>query len=278
MITGELRLWRRSMAAQGMSDRTITERLRIMAQLANELGVSTASLTGDAVEDWMSHKRIANSSRATYLGAVRAYSAWARDRHLCDEDLTALIPSPRVPRGKPRPLSTEQVALALQTARRRKMRAMVMLAAFEGLRVSEIAAMRGDDIDWTARTLTTIGKGAKPRDLPLHPDLALHALSMPGSGWWFPSPKAGTGHVAGRSVSDVVSRHLHAHGIHGSAHQLRHWFATTLVQSDTNLLVVQGLMGHESPATTAIYVEVDMASARGAIDRLPRAASLAAAS
>lgn len=267
MITsGELRLWRRSMAAQGMSERTINERLRVLGQISAELGAEPSAITGEQVESWFARKRIARSSRASYLGAVRAYGVWAVERAVRADNPAEMIPRPRVPKGKPRPLSDEQVALALAGARRRKMRAMLTLAAFEGLRVEEVAQVRTEDIDWTDRSLTVVGKGDKLRVLPLHERMVQVAREMPGEGWWFPSPKGG--HVAPGSVSDVISRHLHRQGIHGSAHQLRHWFGTTLVEDGVNLRTVQELMGHGSPATTAIYTKVNQAQARAAIARL----------
>lgn len=266
--TGELRLWRRSMAAQGLSERTINERVRILSQISADTGLSPADISGEALETWLSRKRIARSSRASYLNAVRAFGHWAVDRSICAENPADMIPAPRVPKGRPRPLTDEQVHLAVTSARRRKMRAMVTLAAFEGLRVEEISRVRAEDFDWTDRSLSVLGKGDKRRVLPVHERLAAVAPSMARRGWWFPSPKEWSGHVSPSSVSAVMSRHLHRQGIHGSAHRLRHWFGSTLVREGVNLRTVQELMGHESPATTAIYTLVSQAQARDAISRL----------
>ena len=46
---------------------------------------------------------------------------------------------------------------------------MILLAAYAGLRVSEIAAIKGDDVDTVINTITVIGKGDKERQFRWHP-------------------------------------------------------------------------------------------------------------
>jgi site-specific recombinase XerD len=51
-----------------------------------------------------------------------------------------------------------------------------------------------------------------------------------------------------------------------TAHTLRHRFGTKAYQHSSDLRVVQELLGHHSPATTAIYTEVSDDSRRGAAE------------
>ncbi|WP_420868971.1 tyrosine-type recombinase/integrase [Brachybacterium muris] len=51
-----------------------------------------------------------------------------------------------------------------------------------------------------------------------------------------------------------------------SAHTLRHRFATEAYRGSRDLLLVQTLMGHSKPETTAIYVGLDTAQARSVVD------------
>jgi integrase/recombinase XerD len=65
------------------------------------------------------------------------------------------------------------------------------------------------------------------------------------------------------SVSDALGRTIRRAGVTGTAHGLRHWYATELVRAGVPLTTVQRLMRHESLATTQRYVAVaDDAPAR----------------
>ena len=58
-------------------------------------------------------------------------------------------------------------------------------------------------------------------------------------------------------------------GVPGKPHSLRHWFGSTLKESGVDSLVIKELMGHESLATTAIYVRVPLRMQCSAVNLLP---------
>jgi integrase/recombinase XerD len=83
---------------------------------------------------------------------------------------------------------------------------MILLGAYAGLRVSEIAAIRGEHVDLITSTIAITGKGDKTRYIPLHPILQGLAVEMPERSWWFPSnvgnhEYGAGGPVLGNSVS-----------------------------------------------------------------------------
>ncbi len=58
-------------------------------------------------------------------------------------------------------------------------------------------------------------------------------------------------------VSKCVAMHLQSLGIEAGAHGLRHSFATGIFQQTKDLLLTQRLLGHSSPAVTAVYAACD---------------------
>ena len=97
---------------------------------------------------------------------------------------------------------------------------MILLGAHAGLRVSEIAAIRGEHVDLITCTIAITGKGEKNRYIPLHPVLQLLARGMPPREWWFPSwvgncQHAAGGPVLGNSVSACVSKAMDRAGVPG---------------------------------------------------------------
>lgn len=107
--------------------------------------------------------------------------------------------------------------------------------------------------------LRVLGKGNKLRVLPLPADLAdmIRALRPD---WVFPGRWAGRS-MSDDAVGDILSRLL---GPGFSGHSLRHRFATKAYGATHDILAVQQLLGHASPATTMGYVRVDQADLRRA--------------
>lgn len=257
-ITTEWAAW---MRAQGLSPRTITER----TELLHRLGGNPLHLTLTDLLNELSRPEISNASRATYTNHLRAFYTWAIRMEYTHTDLTEKLPTPRVPRRQPRPI-TDKDRMKIESApMRKRTRAMILLAIYQGLRIHEIAKLRAEDLDTENERLTVKGKGGATVILPLSDVIRSLAATMPQEGYWFPS---GGGHIKANSASDTVGKAMRRAGVQGSAHSLRHYYGTQLLRRGANLRVVQELMRHANLATTAIYTEVDESEKRAAIASL----------
>jgi len=78
----------------------------------------------------------------------------------------------------------------------------------------------------------------------------------------------GGGAIEPHSVSHQINRYLRRIGVPGSAHALRHTFATRLYRTTRDLVLTQRLLGHSSVATTQIYADADMSTAADAVAAL----------
>lgn len=262
--------WGREMRALQRSPRTIEERTRTVYRFAAKAGVDPLDLTAEDILTVLDDLHVSPSTVASYLGALRAWFRWCERAELRDGDPTLRVGSPRVAAREPRPISEAHAGvLSRDTTMRPATRAKVVLGMYAGLRVSEIAKVKGQDVDLIGGTLTIHGKGGKRAVLPLHPLVADLALSMPRRGWWFPSPANMSRPIGRTSCSDGIRRAMHRLGVPGSGHQLRHWHASALLAAGVDVRVVQTLMRHASLATTAVYTRVDPAMQRAALDRLP---------
>ncbi|MBB2892196.1 tyrosine-type recombinase/integrase [Flexivirga oryzae] len=275
--TGELlRAFRRHGLASGHSDRTISAReYTIRRLLAADLDPLTSS--ADDLTEWLSTLRdsrtgelVTRSSKATYRAQVRAFFRWLHETGRRDDDPTSRLPRPRAQRGVPRPLSVAQVEQLLKACddpRAAWTRAYVSLAAFAGLRVHEIAKIRGQDV--RGGRLFVRGKGGHEALLPMHPLLVELAERMPDTGWWFPTSSQ-LGHVHRCSVSTAIKRAMDRAGVPGTPHALRHFYGTQVLKSSGgNLRTTQQAMRHVSIQSTAIYTLVDDAALTHAIGGIP---------
>ena len=149
-----------------------------------------------------------------------------------------------------------------------------LLCARDGLRSSEAARVRHEELIWSNGTpsiLRLIGKGDKEAMLPLGPSLqgALSAVSARGAeGWVFPGYKT---HIVDRQARYWLVEACERAGIaraKAHPHALRHSFATHLLRQGADLLTIMTLMRHASLSTTQIYLHVDPERMRSVVDML----------
>jgi integrase/recombinase XerD len=184
------------------------------------------------------------------------------------EEVVEKVAHPRAPKTLPVVLSQDEMARFLDALKNPKHRAVLMTAYAGGLRLSEVARLRVEDID-SARMVLHVrqGKAHKDRDVMLSPRL-LAVLRV----YWKlqrPKPYLFPGRhpdrpISVRTVQMVCERALSASGLskHVHMHTLRHSFATHLLESGTDLRTIQVLLGHHSFSTTARYLHITTAALR----------------
>lgn len=250
-----------------LSPRTIVERERVIKHLLRTAQCGPTEITPEHIMAFTTRPGVSNASRASYHASLRAYHSWLVRTGRRPDDPTLSTPTPKRPKGTPRPVSSASLAAMLLRVNRRRTRMMILLAAFCGLRVHEIAKITGEDVDLAAGVLYVRGKGGKDAVIPLHSAVAAHAATFPRVGYWFPS-YVRDGPVNPSAVSAAIHKTMARAGVQGKPHHLRHLFGTALVRNGVDLRTVQELMRHESLATTQIYTEVSDQQRRRAIDTL----------
>lgn len=244
--------------AQNLAATTIRNRGSILRTLAANTG-RLVDCDVFSLRRYVGREGVTAGTRRTERGAILAFYTFLHAEGLRDDNPALKLPVIRVPKGEPRPFTREQVDAMLASGAYRRTRAMILVGYYQGFRVSQIAAVHGDDIDLLTNTIRTVGKGRKERRLPLHPTVRELAATMPAHDWWFPARKNPTTHVRAGSVTDLITKAKIRAGITDprlTPHSLRHGFGTDLVESGVDIRVVQELMMHESLSTTQVYTGV----------------------
>jgi site-specific recombinase XerD len=184
------------------------------------------------------------------------------------EEVVEEVAHPKAPKTLPVVLSQDEMARFLAALQNPKHRAVLMTASAGGLRLSEVARLRVEDID-SARMVIHVrqGKAHKDRDVMLSPRL----LAVLREYWKLqrPRPYLFPGRhpdrpISVRTVQMVCERALTVSGLgkHVHMHTLRHSFATHLLESGTDLRTIQVLLGHHGFSTTARYLHITTAALR----------------
>lgn len=158
-------------------------------------------------------------------------------------------------------LSREEIKRMLEVTKNTKHRLMLGLAYGAGLRVSEVVAVKVQDID-VAEMIIHIkqAKGKKDRISVLSgkllDDLRLMMAGKPGSDFAFPSEWGGK--LSTRTAQKIFEHALARANINKPAtfHSLRHSFATHLLENGVDIRYVQVLLGHNNIRTTQRYTQV----------------------
>lgn len=246
MTTDPVALWLRSQRRRNLASGTIVKRASVARRLAAHAKVELIDVTTDQIEEWLDSRSNCARTRYTDISHVAAFFRWAIREDLTDHDPTARIDRPKVHAGIPRPIDTGDLRYAIAQSPSPEMTAMLHLAAFAGLRCAEIASLTFADINGDMALIH--GKGGRDRVLPLHP-LVVSSLRPLRHDTYGPVFNLDACHV-----SHDIRHHLIDCNIVATAHQLRHWFATTVYEaSGADLRMTQELLGHSSPTTTAMY-------------------------
>jgi integrase/recombinase XerC len=179
-------------------------------------------------------------------------------------DPTSEIIRPKLPRYLPRPISDADLTMALESAGT-MMGAWLTLGAYAGLRCAEISKLQRHDVIDGEGLLLVHGKGNRDRLVPIHPQVtaALRLAGMPKAGHLFRRPRGGPFPPA--MVSREGALFFDGLGIDATMHQLRHWFGSKTYQACRDIRVVQELMGHSDPKTTAVYTAFSQEGATAAV-------------
>lgn len=98
--------WVLRQRAAGLSEKTIRERIGIICRLPN-----AATLTAVDVDRFLANPAWARSTRATYHGAIRAWSLWLVRTGRRPDDPPLIATAPKVPKGRPRPVADEDLVV-----------------------------------------------------------------------------------------------------------------------------------------------------------------------
>lgn len=200
------------------------------------------------------------------------------------DDPMRFVDRPRIPDRSPRALSRAQLHTLTQalsadspyrgwhTHHTRNQRAIVLLL-YTGLRLSEAAALRWQDVDLETLTITVRpehSKFGRSRAVPIHPRLLLELRKVE-----LPEPAHAV--IDGRdgqplkpkSFAHIFERWLLKLGLDITAHQLRHSFATELLRGGADLERIRQALGHKRLDSTQIYLSVTSDHLQDAVNLLP---------
>jgi len=253
--------------------------LRFFSQYLKKRGISAAGdVKREDIAGFLGEQRSEGRKSTTCARratAIKVFFKFLRERRFVAKNPAELLEPPKKAKALPRVLSEEETFRMLDKVdgtdpRDLRDRAMLEVMYGCGLRVSELCAMKTEDIIADGELLRVIGKGSKERIVPIGRAAGRALVAYLASARdVFTKGDLSVGHVfvtrlkkpfTRQAVFKLIRERALAAGIAPeriSPHVLRHCFASHMLQHGADIRAIQELLGHADIGTTQIYTHVD---------------------
>lgn len=225
--------------------------------------------------------RYARSTINRHLSSLHGFYRWLTLQGLAQSDPASVLSGPKQSRHLPHVLRHEEMNRLLaihapsdeagnpvqQTPSDIRDQAILELMYACGARISEVAGLTVHDVDLNEHLVRLFGKGRKERIVPLH-ETCISALSAylhdarpvllgeKTSDRLFISTRGNP--MSADAIRIMFKKTVRAAGLDErlSPHDMRHTFATDLLNGEADMRSVQEMLGHASLSTTQIYTHL----------------------
>ena len=248
--------------------------LSYLAFMKEESIVSLSEIKREHIQKYLItlyERGLNTKSVARHLSAIRTFHQYLMIERICQKNPCDLIESPKLSRDLPEILSVAEVERLLEsfteeTASDLRNHAMVELLYASGLRVSELLALKLEDVHLSMQFIKCRGKGNKERIVPIgelaaevlerYLETARPKLLQESTDLLFLNRFGDS--MSRQGFFKILKKQAQIAGITKSLspHKLRHSFATHLIENGVDLRLVQEMLGHSDIATTQIYTHM----------------------
>ncbi|MCP1143669.1 tyrosine-type recombinase/integrase [Lysinibacillus endophyticus] len=238
-----------------------------------------SSITEEKVESFKQSqikKGLSAASVNRRINAVSSFCQFAVKKHWLPYNPARDVDRVKGQKPKRTFLSKREMQQLIANVKHPIIKYVVILMSNTGLRVSEAANLRIQDVDFEQNMVHVIqGKGGKNRDVPMSPALKkelqyyLYNVRPETTSINFFATKK-TGGISQQYINRVIKETCQTLGFSKevTSHALRHSFASNLVKTDTHVAVISNLLGHADVRTTSVYMHADMTDLQKAVNTI----------
>ena len=228
----------------------------------------------DLVRAWMADMAKQKMKATTIkrrLCALRSFYKYLRREKLVENNDINLLPSPKVPKPLPVWVTESQMDSILDDSEfgndfeGKRDRLLMDLIYSTGMRRSEAANLKSDDVDFGNKVIRILGKGNKMRIVPFGEELETilkdfrdeKTILLGGDTEFLITDEDGEG-LSPKKVAAIAHKYLSTIPTlaRQTTHVLRHSFATNMLANGADLMAVKELLGHASLQSTEVYTHL----------------------
>lgn len=284
LLEGYLDALRVEQAASEHTIRSYRADLEAFLRWCDRRGIDPLDATYRELRGYLGEMDAARYARSTVnrrLSSLRGFYGWMSMTGVVDSDPASVISGPKQGKHLPHVLKHAEMERLLrihsnrdlmgnareQTPSDMRDQAILEFLYACGVRISEAAGLELGDVDFSSKLVKVFGKGRKERIVPLH-DLCIETmqtylrearpilLAGKASSSFFVSSRGNS--MSADAMRKMFKATVRAAGLDErlSPHDMRHTFATDLLDGEADLRSVQEMLGHASLSTTQIYTHL----------------------
>lgn len=254
-----------------MSPNTLAAYSSDLKEFFDTVKKEPGAVSQENILTYFSTLNVSERTQARMLSAFKSFFQWMQLEGFRADNPAENVDAPKLGRYIPAVLSVDEVEAIMESVDMKTWQGVRDRAILEvlygcGLRVSEAAGLRVQDLYLKEGFIVVIGKGDKQRMVPMG-ERAQDAMNDYLDVRPCPHPQFNDFVFLNRfgkslsriSIFNMIKKQAMLAGVNKeiSPHTFRHSFATHLIENGADLRVVQEMLGHESILTTEIYTHIE---------------------
>jgi len=237
---------------------------------ANRIRKRTEDITASDLRIYLAEfEHLKMSTVSKKLSVLKSFFSWLTGEEILQRDPSARLKQPKKEKRAPKALSIEELEMLRESCETIRQRALLEVMYATGCRLDEVSSLNKSDINLQTMSCRVIGKGNKEREVYFSFKAMYHLRKYlmgrtDEEEALFTTLRKPYRRVGHRAIQREIKRISLAAGIEKNVtpHTLRHTFATLTLNNGADIVAVQHLLGHSSPATTQTYAVLSDARKR----------------
>lgn len=266
-LLDNIRLYISAKRLEGLSELTLTDYYRELVMFEYSVTKSTVQVTTSDIRRYLAaNENVMASTNGKKLSVIKSFFAWLVDEEIILRNPSGRIKTMKQPKRLPKALTQIELETLRESCISMRERALIEVMYSTGCRLSEIANMQREGIDWASGSLSVIGKGDKERIVYLNPKAQFHleryleecAEDKNSSEYLFSTERRPYRKMHNKTIQDAINKIASRTDISKNVtpHVFRHTMATLAMENGIELGDLQQLLGHQNANTTLRYAQV----------------------
>lgn len=277
-LIDNIKLYISAKRLEGLSELTLKDYYRELVMFEYHVGKPTIRINTPDIRQYLASKDdVMASTAGKKLSVIKSFFAWLVDEEVILKNPAARIKQMKQPKRLPKALTSTEMEMLREGCESLRERALVEVMYSTGCRLSEVAMMQRESINWSNASLSVVGKGDKERIVYLNPKAVYHLEKYlqecledgNDCSFVFTTERRPYRRMKNKTIQDAVNKIASRTAVtkNVTPHVFRHTMATQAMENGIELGDLQQLMGHESANTTLRYAAVSEARKRHAHKR-----------